>query len=131
MSDRPDPLEELTQYIADEVGVVPEGVKRMGAIGPEWVQAFLDLRRAVSAGRPGGLDPGMQSLVFMVIATTCNHVEGAVAHGRQALARGVSETSIIQALSQVMLFAGTHTWARTGSIVVRELGLDQRGQEST
>lgn len=131
MSDPEDPLAELALYIADEVGVVPDGIRRMGALGPEWVTAFTNLRRAVGGERPGGLDPGMQSLVFMVIATTCNHVEGAVAHGRHALSRGVPEASILQALSQVMLFAGTHTWARTGSVVVRELGLGENRQEST
>lgn len=123
-----DPIQELAQYIAEEVGVVPDGIRKMEAFGPEWVRAFTDLRKAVSNERPEGLDAGTQSLLFMVIATTLNHVEGAVAHARHAMNRGVPGKSIVQALSQVMLFAGTHTWARTGSVVVRELGLHEDPQ---
>ena len=124
----PDPIQELADYIADEVGVVPDGIRRMEAFGPDWVKAFTAIRKAVSDDRPEGLDPGMQSLIFMVIATTLNHVDGAVAHARHAMKRGVPTASVVQALSQVMLFAGTHTWARTGSVVVRELGLTEDPQ---
>lgn len=113
----------LAAYIMDEVGVVPDGIRAMAGLGEEWVSSFLTLRKAISDEREGGLDQGMQALVFMVIAVTLNHLEGAIAHARRAIDCGVHPNSVRQALTQVTLFAGTNTWARTGSKVVRELNL--------
>lgn len=116
-------IDSLFEHFRESLGVVPEPIVDMAALGDEWADAYLHVRQTLLKERPGGLDFGTQSLIFSLLDVVCGNLAGAVHHGRNAMRNGIESQAIYQGLMQVFLVFGVSSWGITGHRLVRELGL--------
>jgi alkylhydroperoxidase/carboxymuconolactone decarboxylase family protein YurZ len=116
-------IKALFDHFEESLGVVPDPIRDMAALGDKWADAYLSTRTALLEPREGGLDFGTQSLIFSLLDVVAGNLPGAVHHGRRALQNGIEPAAMMQGLMQVFLVFGVQSWGITGHRLVSELDL--------
>ncbi|GBC69869.1 hypothetical protein HRbin01_01574 [archaeon HR01] len=112
--------DEVKDYFRRELGWVPEFVELLAEYTPAALKGMLEFRRGFMAEPPSGaLSKKIKELIFIVLDTVANNVEGGRAHARAAVRAGATVAEIAEALVMTMYLRGVPTMEVAGKEILR------------
>lgn len=112
--------DEVVEYFRRELGWVPEFVELLAEYTPTALKGMLEFRRGFMAEPPtGALPKKVKELIFIVLDTVSNNVEGGKAHARAAVKAGATVAEIAEALVMTMYLRGVPTMEVAGKEILK------------
>jgi hypothetical protein len=101
-------------------GTVPPIIAALADMNPIAAAAYTGLRAWLFEDHADGLTRGQKELIFTIIDVFANHPEGARLHVRAGLASGLPLMQVREALTEVIMVAGTSPFAEVGAGIWEE-----------
>lgn len=112
--------EEVIEYFKQELGWVPEFVELLADYTPAALKGMLEFRRSFMAEPPvGALQKKVKELIFVVLDTVVNNIEGGKAHARAAIKAGATVAEIAEALVITMYITGIPSMEVAGKEILK------------
>jgi len=112
--------DEVVEYFRRELGWVPEFVELLADFTPMALKGMLEFRKSIMAEPPNGALPKkIKELLFIVLDTVANNIEGGKAHARAAVRSGATVAEIAEALVITMYLRGIPTMEVTGKEILK------------
>lgn len=106
---------DILSYYKEELGWNPPFAQILGKYVPEGLEGYLKIREGINEG---SLDKKTRELIFTILDSLDNELEGAKAHARAAVDNGLTPKELTEAFMIVTVVKGINTLCKTGVHVI-------------
>lgn len=110
-----DSQEQWLDHFEETLGNVPEAIRAMIEYAPEYFDGYIRMRKYIYQSPPKDqLDLKTTELIYVILDTVTENLDGAKNHLRPALDAGLTTGELMQAMMQVVHVRGITPWGTTG-----------------